>query len=122
MPAACPVAFPHAGHDIAAGIKAILDLIAKKQPGAVTVLLPIFPSGATLEHPWRKSKEKVNALIKKLADGKKVVWHDFNHRFLKMDGTFREGMMMEDCLHPIEPGYDIWAEEVTPLFEKICGR
>ena len=108
--------------DIAAGIKAILDLIAKKQPGAVTVLLPIFPSGATLEHPWRKSKEKVNALIKKLADGKKVVWHDFNHRFLKMDGTFREGMMMEDCLHPIEPGYDIWAEEVTPLFEKICGR
>ena len=108
--------------DTAAGVKAILDTIARKQPDAVTVLLPIFPSGATPDHPWRKSKEKVNVLLEKLADGKKVVWHDFNHRFLKADGTFREGMMMKDNLHPIASGYDIWAEEVLPLFRKVCGR
>ena len=108
--------------DTAAGIRAILDLIARKQPQAVTILLPIFPSGATVDHPWRTGKEKVNALIRKFADGKKVVWCDFNSRFLNPDGTFPKGMMMKDDLHPLAPGYDIWAEEVAPLFRKVCGK
>ena len=106
----------------AAGIRAILDLIARKQPQAVTILLPIFPSGATDDHPWRKSKKKINAIIKDFADGKKVVWCDFNDRFLNPDGTFPKGMMMSDNLHPLAPGYEIWAEEVTPLFKRICGK
>ena len=104
----------------AAGIRAILDLIARKQPQAVTILLPIFPSGATADHPWRIAKKKVNAMIKNFADGKKVVWCDFNDRFLNPDGTFPKGMMMADNLHPLAPGYEIWAEAVTPLFTKIC--
>jgi len=108
--------------DTAAGVKTILDLIARKQPQAVTILLPIFPSGATAGHPWRTSKEKVNALIRKFADGKKVVWHDFNSRFLNPDGTFQNGMMMKDDLHPLAPGYEIWAEEVAPIFRKVCGK
>ena len=108
--------------DTAAGIKAILDLIARKQPQAKTILLPVFPSGATADHPWRRSKEKINALIKDFADGDKVVWCDFNARFLNPDGTFPKGMMMKDDLHPLAPGYDIWAEEVAPLFRRICGK
>ncbi len=106
----------------AAGIRAILDLIARKQPQAVTILLPIFPSGATADHPWRKSKKKINAIIKDFADGKKVIWCDFNDRFLNPDGTFPKGMMMGDNLHPLEPGYAIWAEAVSPLFKEICRR
>ena len=108
--------------DTAAGVKAILDLIARKQPQAKTILLPVFPSGATADHPWRTSKEKINALIKDFADGDKVVWCDFNARFLNLDGTFPQGMMMKDDLHPLAPGYDIWAEEVAPLFRRICGK
>ena len=108
--------------DTAAGVKAILDLIARKQPQAKTILLPVFPSGATADHPWRTSKEKINALIKDFADGDKVIWCDFNARFLNPDGTFPQGMMMKDDLHPLAPGYDIWAEEVTPLFRKVCGK
>ena len=108
--------------DTAAGVKAILDLIARKQPQARTILLPIFPSGATADHPWRVHKDKVNARLKNLADGEKVVWHDFNARFLKPDGTFRSGLMGNDDLHPLPAAYDIWAEEVTPLFEEIVGK
>ncbi len=107
--------------DTAAGVKAILDLIARKQPQAKTILLPIFPSGATADHPWRVAKNRINALLKDLADGERVIWHDFNVRFLNPDGTFPKGMMMDDNLHPLAPGYDIWAEEVTPLFQEICG-
>ena len=107
--------------DTVAGVKAILDLIARKQPQAKTILLPIFPSGATADHPWRVAKNRINALLKDLADGERVIWHDFNVRFLNPDGTFPKGMMMDDNLHPLAPGYDIWAEEVTPLFQEICG-
>ena len=107
----------------AAGIRAILDLIARKQPQAVTILLPIFPSGATADHPWRVRNAKVNALIKPFADGRRVIWCDFNARFLNPDGTLKKELMMPDNLHPAPPAYEIWAEEVTPLFKKICdGR
>ena len=54
--------------------------------------------------------------------GDKVVWCDFNGRFLNLDGTFPKGMMMGDNLHPLEPGYAIWAEAVAPLFKEICGK
>ena len=108
--------------DTAAGVKAILDLIARKQPQARTILLPIFPSGATADHPWRVHKDKVNARLKNLADGERVVWHDFNARFLNPDGTFRPGLMGNDDLQPLPAAYDIWAEEVTPLFEEIVGK
>ena len=109
-------------HDTATGVKAILDVIARKQPQAKTILLPIFPCGATAGHPWRIAKEKINVLIKGFADGDKVVWCDFNARFLNPDGTFPKGMMMDDNLHPLEPGYAIWAEAVAPLFKEICGK
>ena len=108
--------------DTAAGVKAILDVIARKQPQAKTILLPIFPSGATADHPWRIAKEKINVIIKGFVDGDKVVWCDFNGRFLNLDGTFPKGMMLGDNLHPLEPGYAIWAEAVAPLFKEICGK
>jgi beta-glucosidase len=109
-------------HDTATGVKAILDVIARKQPQAKTILLPIFPCGATADHPWRIAKEKINVLIKGFADGDKVVWCDFNARFLNPDGTFPKGMMMDDNLHPLEPGYTIWAEAAAPLFKEICRK
>ena len=77
-----------------AGIKAILDLIALKQPMARVVLHPIFPSGATADHPWRVRNAKVNALIKPFADGRRVIWCDFNARFLNPDKTLKKDLMM----------------------------
>ena len=102
-----------------AGIKAILDLIALKQPMARVVLHPIFPSGATADHPWRVRNAKVNALIKPFADGRRVIWCDFNARFLNPDKTLKKDLMMPDNLHPSPPAYDIWAEELAPIFDKL---
>lgn len=107
--------------ETAAGIKAVLDIIAKKQPQAKTLLLSIFPSGERPDHPWRVRNNEVNNLIKRLADGEKVIWLDFGQRFLQPDGTIAKEMMA-DFLHPQEPGYDIWAEEVAPHFKRIVGK
>lgn len=44
--------------DIAAGIRKILDLIAAKQPNAITLLLPIFPFGASPDDPSASTTRK----------------------------------------------------------------
>ncbi len=105
--------------ETAAGIEDILDLIAAKQPQAKVVLHPIFPSGATADHPWRVRNAKVNALIKPFADGRRVIWCDFNARFLNPDGTLKKELMMPDNLHPAPPAYGIWAKELGPIFNQL---
>jgi len=106
--------------DTATGIKAILDVIATKQPLATVVLHPIFPSGATADHAWRVRNAKVNELIRPFADGKRIVWCDFNDRFLNPDGTLKKELMQPDDLHPAPPAYEIWTEVLTPHFRKAC--
>ena len=108
--------------DTAIGIKTILDLIAVQQPHATVVLHPIFPSGATADHAWRVRNAKVNELIRPFADGKRVIWCDFNDRFLNPDGTLKKELMQPDDLHPAPPAYDIWAEALAPVFRKVCGK
>ncbi len=107
--------------NVAKGVRKVLDLIAAKQPQATTLLLPIFPRGATAADKYRVSNEKVNAIIKGFADGKKVVWCDFNAKFLDAEGNLPK-TIMPDLLHPNRDGYIIWRDAVLPHFEKICGK
>ena len=106
---------------IADGIRKILDLIARKQPEATTLLLPIFPFGANDADAKRINNEKANAIIKGFADGKKVVWVDFNSKFLDEKGD--NIALMPDHCHPNAQGYaEVWLPSVLPYFKKVCGK
>ena len=107
--------------DVARGIRKVLDVIAAKQPQATTLLLPIFPRGATAKDGLRVKNEKVNAIIRGYADGKKVVWCDFNAKFLDENGNLPK-TIMPDLLHPNREGYIIWRDAVLPQFQTICGK
>ncbi len=98
------------------GIRRVLDLIAAKHPEAKTLLLPIFPRGKDASDPVRKRNDKVNAQIKAFADGEKVVWLDFNAKFLDENGDTK--WCMNDRLHPNQKGYDIWWDAIRPYLEK----
>ena len=106
---------------IAAGIKEILALLARKQPQAKVLLLPIFPFGDNPAHPNRVNNEAVNAIIKGYADGEKVIWVDFNAKFLDEKGD--NVKWMADHCHPNAAGYrEVWLPSVLPYFKKICGK
>ena len=106
--------------NVVKGIRRILDIIAAKQPQAKTILLPIFPRGEGPENPLRKNNEQVNAVIKGFADGQKVIWCDFNAKYLDAKGDTK--WIMGDRLHPGDAGYKIWTEAVLPHFKSICGK
>jgi len=106
---------------IAEGVKKVLELIARKQPEAKTLLLPIFPFGDSPEHPNRVNNEKANAIIKNYADGQKVIWVDFNAKFLDEKGNTVK--YMPDHCHPNTAGYqEIWLPSVLPYFKEIVGK
>ena len=106
---------------VAAGIKEILALIARKQPKAKTLLLPIFPRGTKPDDKLRVKNDKVNEIIRGYADGEKVIWVDFNAKFLDKDGNTK--WIMPDALHPNAEAYrTIWMPAVLPYFKEIVGK
>ena len=100
----------------AAGVKACLDVIARKQPQAKVLLCAIPPravgtaDGDTAKDGADARNRETNALIEKFADGRRVVWVDFRGRFL-VDGKIPKSLM-GDFIHPTEKGYAIWLEEI----------
>jgi len=107
--------------DIAVGVKKILAMIARKQPKAKTLLLPIFPFGDKPDHPNRVNNEKANEMIKAFADGQKVIWVDFNAKFLDEKGD--NVKWMPDHCHPNAAGYkEIWLPSILPYFKEIVGK
>ena len=107
--------------DVAAGIRVILDEITARQPDAVVALLAIFPRGSDPSDKRRVRNDKVNEIIHGFADGRRIVWVDFNRRFLDGEGRVKKSLM-PDFLHPNEAGYEIWTESVLPVFEAACGK
>lgn len=105
--------------EIAEGVQAIVAEYQKRLPNAVIVVQGIFPRGQSPADPARAKIKKINEMIAKLGDGKKVVYVDFGDKFLAADGTL-PAEVMPDFLHPSEKGYEIWAEAITPVVDKYC--
>jgi lysophospholipase L1-like esterase len=104
--------------DIAGGIQAVLDLMQRKAPGATIVLTAIFPRNDRAVMPLI---ENINALLSKMADGKRIRFLNINDRLAGKDGTLFEGVMNSDKLHPAVKGYQIWADALKPIFAELLG-
>ena len=103
--------------ETAEGIWRIVEVIREKQPQATLVLMPIFPRGGSPKYVYRLRNNKVNGLLKARADkaaDPRIVWLDFNAKFLAPDGTLPPDVM-RDTLHPDEKGYRIWAESISKV-------
>ena len=107
--------------DTVLGVQAILSHLKETYPEAKVILHPIFPRGAATNDPMRVRNDLVNTEIRGFADGKRVLWCDFNSRLLTADGTL-ERAMAPDLLHPGPEGYRIWAEALTPYLDYALGR
>jgi len=103
---------------IYAGIKRDIQEVQKHLPHTKILLLAIFPRGEKADDGQRVANEKVNALLPKLADGKRVFFLNINKAFLAPDGTLSKDIM-PDLLHPNAEGYKIWQREMQPELDKL---
>jgi lysophospholipase L1-like esterase len=103
---------------ISKGIAAILDIMQKKAPEAVIILMGIFPRNDNVA--LLPIIERINANLTKLADGKKIRYLNINDRLADANGILFEGMT-NDKLHPALKGYQVWADALKLIFHELLG-
>ncbi len=104
---------------VAKGIKAILDVCRQKAPNAVIILTGILPRNDNPD--VMPVINKINRKIAKFADGKKIKYLNINRRLADKKGKLFAGMTVSDNLHLDLKGYQIWADELKPIFTKLLG-
>ena len=84
-----------------------------------TILVSLVPQADYTRNPFMLWPERItahNRLLKRLADGERVVWHDLGAKFLRADGSLNDALYW-DRLHPREAGYEVWADEILALLD-----
>ncbi len=72
------------------------------------------------EHGACTAISKINERIETLADGKRVRFLNINDQLADSTGRLLPGVS-SDGLHLEEPGYEIWAQALKPIFEEVLG-
>jgi len=95
--------------DIAKGVEAICERVKQKAPQAKILLLAIFPKqfGANRH-------DVANGLIAKLADDKQIFFMDINDKLVNTEGAIADRVG-----HLTEKGYEVWAEQIGTILEKL---
>jgi len=122
----------HTAEQVAAGTKAIVDLIRQRHPSTKILLLRIFPRGGDQQQGFAarvfhgspnclKTVEDAGLLTAGLADHEHVFWLDVNSTFLRPDGTINTDLM-PDLLHPNLAGAEAWAQAIEPTLSQLMGE
>ncbi len=105
---------------IAAGVRAILDELRARLPGARIVLLGLLPRGLTADDAGRLNNRSTNALIRSFADNQTVFFVDASDGFLLPDGALSAGYR-DDHVHLNDAGYAVLMEAVGPLVARLMS-
>jgi lysophospholipase L1-like esterase len=109
-----------AAANVSRGIEAVLRVIRAKAPGAVIILMGIFPRNDNMA--VMQVIDRINANLAGLADGAKIRFLNINDKFADQDGKVREGMLNDrDKLHPVLNGYQVWADALKPILTELLG-
>lgn len=105
--------------DITKGLQAVVKVIQTKAPETTLIITGIFPRNDNIA-AWPVISQ-INGNLAKMADGRKVRYLDINAKLANAHGNLFEGMMNADKLHPAEKAYQIWADQLKPIFQEVLG-
>lgn len=105
---------------IAEGVEAIVNEILTRAPSCQVLLMGLFPRGYQASAPERPNIKAVNAMLKSLDARPRVVFLDISEEFLDQNGVYPRDMS-PDALHPLAKGYEIWANAMNPILERMLA-
>jgi len=105
--------------DIAAGVVAIVDELARQCPDSQILVLGIFPMGP-VPNVYRDRVSLANKLVNEQLVPREVTFVDIGHEFLGPAGEISDEVM-PDSLHLSRKGYAIYAEAIEPHISAILG-
>lgn len=115
-----PEGIDRAAANVTKGLEAVVRVMQAKTPNAVIILTAIFPRNDNMA--VMPEIDKINANLARMADGRRIRYLNVNDRLADQDGRLYAGMMNErDKLHPLLPGYQVWAAALKPLLTELLG-
>ncbi|MDD4645949.1 MAG: GDSL-type esterase/lipase family protein, partial [Bacteroidales bacterium] len=108
--------------EIASGIEAIVRTLNKTSPSSKIILFGPLPTGKDNQDPNRQKYYQVHQSIKKLNNGKTVIYLNLDKQFFKPDGTLIDGVMSGDAVHLAKEGYRLWAGVMVPVIKRLRAR
>lgn len=103
---------------IVEGVRAILNTIEEKAPGAQIILMGVLPRGGNPVHG--AVIQQLNSGLAKLA-GANVRYLDPGPRFSRPGGGVRSELYEKDLLHLALAGYQEWADLLRPHLLELLG-
>ena len=108
--------------EIAQGIHEIVEWIKNNMPAIKIILIGTLPTGLKKEDVFRMKYEKIQSLIKKNGDGKRVVYFPLSTVFIRENGDLNLDYYASDGIHLVEKGYKAWAAAVKPVIKKMVQK
>ena len=97
----------------------VLEAIKWRWPDAATIILTgLFPRPQNRD--LALAIEQVNRRIQRLADGRRIRFININDQLTDASGRLLPGIS-SDGLHLEEPGYEVWARVLNPIFTELLG-
>jgi lysophospholipase L1-like esterase len=104
--------------EVVGGIKAIVSEFRQRAPEVTIILTAVFPRSQNMQ--LAPAIRKINERIAALADGRRIRVVNINDQLADSTGRLLPGVS-SDGLHLDEPGYEIWAQALKPIFEELLG-
>ncbi len=105
--------------EVTSGIKAILDLMQQKAPGATIILMGITPRNDLGPGIWL-TINRINQRLSQFADGRRIRYLNINDRLADREGRLLPEMTT-DGLHLSVKAYQVWADALKPVFRELLG-
>jgi len=108
--------------EIASGIESIVKVLQKKVPMAKILLFGPLPTGHNNMEANRQKYYQIHQAIKKLGNGKTIIYENMDPLFINPDGTIKEALVSQDAIHLTKEGYRVWASVLVPDAKKLMSK
>ncbi len=108
--------FGNSKSDIVENYRKILARIREESPGTIIYVQSVLPTVYRIVPILRSTIKELNAELKSMADGRKVVYIDVYSRLVDIHGDLNHAYTL-DGAHLNGPGYQVWKETLLPYLQ-----